>query len=99
MRENPLIQQVCNEIVDQFHPEKIILFSCKFDLEDEVTSFKLVVVAENEDGGLEHDIYLAIDCDIPYDVVVYTPENWAQLREIPHSFANRVNQSGVVLYG
>lgn len=99
MRENPIVNAVCREIVELFQPEKVILFSCKYSLEDEVTSFKLIVVAKNEDGRLEHDIYMAVDCDIPYDVVVYTPESWEELRGVPHSFAGRVDQNGVVLYG
>nr|WP_317413128.1 hypothetical protein [uncultured Solibaculum sp.] len=47
---------------------------------------------------MEQKIYLTLDFDLPYDVLVYTPAEWAQYLVDPDSFASHVNQRGTVLY-
>lgn len=95
---DPHIQQVTNSIVERFNPNKIILFSHKHNLKDEITSFKLVVIS-NATPNLAHDIYLEVDCDIPFDVVVYSQNDWDDAVELSGSFAKRVDMKGTVLYG
>lgn len=97
MNHDILIQNVVNEIVQLFSPKRIYLFSQKINIQGSVTSFKLVIVSEHADS-LEHDIYLQVDSPIPFDVVVYTPEEWESLSQTEHSFASRVKKNGEILY-
>ena len=80
--------------------EKIILFSAKYGLDGHVTSFKLCVVADVENKFYaEKEIYMTLDCDIPFDVIVYTKSEWESLYMQEGTFANRLTQIGRVLYG
>ena len=43
-------------------------------------------------------LYTSIDSDLPYDVLVYTREEWDRLAEDSASFAARIRRTGRVLY-
>ena len=98
MIHNEYIQQVTKEIIEYCHPNKIILFSWKHNVKDELSSFKLIVIADHSEG-LSHDLYLNIDCEIPFDLVVYSTTQWEELSHTQNSLAERAIQKGVVLYG
>lgn len=94
------ISALCGQIVEMLHPEKVILFSRKIHLNGETSSFKLCVVADVADEReAQKQIYIGLDCDIPYDVVVYRPERFEELRENEGSFAQQIDRTGRVLYG
>ena len=96
----PAIIHVVEEIREIANPDQIIVFNLKRNLHDEITSFKLCVVAPTTNKTkLEHALYLQIDCDLPYDILVYTPGEWARLTADPLSFAHKIQQSGCVVYG
>ena len=44
-------------------------------------------------------IFDEVDSDIPYDVLLYTDEQFEQLKDSSDAFASRVNQRGRVRYG
>lgn len=99
MMTNPIIGELTDQIVAKYDPHKIIMFSHKLNVKNEITSFKICMVIETADKEqLEKDIYISIDCCMPYDIIIYTPNEWDRLLQIPHSFAEKVNASGVVLY-
>ena len=88
------------EIVSLCHPEEIWLYNAKTDLTGKITSFKICIVADTADKlTLEQQIYLQLDCLIPYDLTIYTPEEWAQARENPFAFARTIVAKGRKLYG
>lgn len=94
-----IISNICEKIVELVHPEKIILFNQKQGLNGRISAFKLCVIADgNRPGVVEGMIYLAVDCDIPYDVLVYPPAEWEMLSAAADSFAGRINRNGSVLY-
>lgn len=94
------VRALCEEIVRRFHPRKVILFSRKLDLEGGLRSFKICVVADEEDESEAlRRLYLQADCPIPYDAVIYTPDRFERLREQEGSFAQRIDRTGCVLYG
>lgn len=100
MQTDSCIQAVCDEIVRQFSPDTIILFNVKHSPSGQTKSFKLCVVAETDDTALtEKRIYLDIDSDVPFDVLVYTPHEWQKLLQEKNSFANRITQEGRYIYG
>lgn len=94
------IMTVVNRIAEQFAPEKIYLFSSKRGGVGRSAGFKLCVIAKHEDmQELERQIYLQVDSDVPFDVILYTPETWAELLERKGSFAQKIESQGVPVYG
>lgn len=94
-----LIKTVVDQIVYNFSPQKIILFSSKQDLVGETISFKLCVILDSEDKfSVERDIYINTDSEIPFDIVVYTQKEYANLINNETSFANKINNMGIVVY-
>lgn len=98
MPEN--IMTVVNSIAQKFSPEKIYLFSNKRGGIGKSAGFKLCVIIECEDmSALEGQIYLQVDSDVPFDIVLYSPETWTMLLNRKGSFAQRVVASGVLVHG
>jgi len=100
MVENPIIMNLVEQILDMCEPTKIILFSKKFNLSEELTSFKLCVIV-NDDVDiieLEQKLYLELDCENPFDVLIYRASEWEHLTEDESSFAGKITKTGVVLY-
>lgn len=99
MNTSPIVKELTNQIVEKYDPDKIIMFSHKLNIKNEITSFKICMVVDTSDKEqLEKDVYISIDCCMPYDIIIYTPDEWDRLLQIPHSFAEKVNSMGVVLY-
>lgn len=94
------IESVVGEIVDLLSPQTIYLYNRKLNPKGELTSFKLCVISDLSDREqAERDIYRKVDCPIPFDILLYTPQEWEHLREDPATFASRIQQEGTVLYG
>lgn len=80
-------------------PERIYLFSVKMNMSQEIASFKLCIIASVQDKAqLEQDIYLNLDCELPYDLVVYTAEEWEAFLKNPLSFAHSIMEKGRKIY-
>ena len=95
-----VVVELADRISDLCQPEEIWLYSRKIDLKGNTTSFKLCVVIGGEDkAAAESAIYLHLDCPIPYDVTVYTAEEWAEAGQNPRSFARGILTKGQKLYG
>lgn len=94
------IMTVVNSIAQKFSPEKIYLFSNKRGGVGKSAGFKLCIIVESENmAGLEREIYLQVDSEVPFDIVLYTPAIWMKLLERKGSFASRIVSAGVVVYG
>lgn len=92
------IKKLCEDIVSLISPEKIILFSTKRDVKNEVQSFKICVIAEGNPAELEGKIYLGTDCSLLFDVLVYSMSDWVRFSSKPDSFAYRILKGGSILY-
>lgn len=100
MEQSESIKKVCDEIIRLFKPDKVILFHVKRSLDGEVRSFKLCVVIDTDDkNSTEKHLYLDVDSDIPFDVLVYTPTEWNGLLVEKSSFACRIIKEGKYIYG
>ena len=99
MEKGSPIDVVSCFIISHFHPDKIILFSQKKDLSGMVTSFKLCIIspADNKEE-IERSVYLDADCEIPFDLLIYTRDEWEQLIGELGSFAWKLNRTGLVIY-
>lgn len=97
MGEN--IRAVTERIIRDFGPKRLILFSVKRNLSGDEQGFKLCVVLPVQDKAeTEKRIYLDIESEIPFDVLVYTPEEWEQLQGDAGSFARRIEEEGTCIY-
>ena len=88
-----------DEIVRLLRPERIILFNRKQNTQGTLTAVKLcVVIPAGDTGEAEQKLYMSLDLDMPFDILVYTREEWDRLVATPLSFAGRIRQTGSVLY-
>lgn len=100
MNENPIILSIVDQILDVCNPYRIILFNKKFDLWENLISFKVCIIVPNDTDvpELECSLYLELDSEIPFDMLIYREKEWIDLIEDNTSFANKILKSGVVLY-
>jgi hypothetical protein len=94
------IKNVCDEIVRNFSPDKVILYNVKRSVGGEIRGFKICVIVETADRlDTEKHIYLDVDSELPFDVLVYTPAEWAKLLSEKNSFACRIIKEGTYVHG
>lgn len=94
------ILSVVNSIAERFHPSKIYMFSNKRGAAGRPAGFKLCVVLDSEDmGETEREIYLTVESEVPFDLVLYKPKQFDELLERKGSFAKKIAETGVLLYG
>ena len=98
-----LTKEICNVIdyiAKKYSPLQIYLYNRRVGLQNNTTSFKLCAILETPDKACtEHEIYMNIDSTIPFDVLVYTPAEWEGLLADNTSFASRIKENGVIVYG
>ncbi|MCL2034455.1 MAG: hypothetical protein FWG94_06955 [Oscillospiraceae bacterium] len=103
MTENKRLPQEITDVVlnitKAFKPDKIYLFSNKLGSKGKTAGFKLCVIIECEDRDeIQREIYRSIDCEVPYDIVLYTPEEWSELTKRKGSFAQKVFETGALVH-
>lgn len=90
---------VVSEVARLCSPELIYLYNQRVDSKNAVSSFKLCVIADVQNKyEIERDIYINIDSDIPFDVLIYTPDEWEKLTARPETFACKIGETGTVVY-
>ena len=95
-----LIQETVDKIVELFSPSKVIEYNTKYGMDGRLLSFQLCIVGKITDKRrMLTRIFDEVDSDIPYDVLLYTDEQFEQLKDSSDAFASRVNQRGRVRYG
>lgn len=100
MELNANIKKVCDEIEKNFNPDKVILYNVKRNVSGEMRGFKICVIVNTANRlDTEKHIYLDVDSEIPFDVLVYTPVEWDKLLSEKSSFACRVIREGTYVYG
>lgn len=96
------IQTVADAIGSKYEPKGIVLISKKINNQNELTSFKIAVLVDDNISSvseLECKIYLDVDSEIPYDIVIYRISEWLYLKEDVSTFAYKIYSQGVWLYG
>lgn len=96
------IRQVAQKIIDEFQPERIILFgSWAWGNPGPNGDVDLFVVKRSQQGPLEmmRDIdRILFGRTIPVDILAYTPEQVENRKLLGDPFVKRILNSGQVLY-
>jgi predicted nucleotidyltransferase len=95
------IENIKKQIINKFQPDKIILFGSQASGTAKLGSdIDLCIIINTSDKRvLLTELYSEIDSRKPFDIVVYTPEEWDKAKNDPGAFAHLINQKGVALYG
>jgi predicted nucleotidyltransferase len=95
------IRNVTRQIVQQFHPHKVILFgSYAYGQPTEDSDVDLLVVIDTDESPLHvaAKIAAAIEHPFPLDIVVRTPVEFASAVQRRGVFATEVATKGIMLY-
>ena len=98
----PEIKQTADAIAKLGKPLRIYLISHKTNhATGELISFKLALIVPDDTvniSELECFLYTAVDCNYPYDLVLYKQSEWETLSQDPRTFAWSIRETGGVLY-
>lgn len=92
---------MCEQIVDKFKPQKVILFgSHAYGNPNEDSDVDLLVVMQFEGRSVRQAIKIRqnISCEVPLDLMVRTPEQISRRLSLGDFFFNEIISSGKVLY-
>jgi predicted nucleotidyltransferase len=95
------IRNVTRQIVQQFHPQKVILFgSYAYGQPTKDSDADLLVVMDTDESPLHMaaEIAAAIEHPFPLDIVVRTPVEFASGVHRRGVFATEVATKGITLY-
>ena len=95
------IHRVIQQIVEQFHPQKVILFgSYAYGKPTEDSDVDLLVVMETDEPPIHAaaKIAAAIEHPFPLDIMVRTPSEFRASLQRKGIFATEVTTKGVVLH-
>jgi len=95
------IRRVTQQVVEQFHPRKVILFgSYAYGQPTEDSDVDLLVVMDTDEPPLHVAAKIAatIEHPFPLDIVVRTPTEFAAAVQRKGVFATEVATKGITLY-
>ncbi|MDD2418639.1 MAG: hypothetical protein PHR24_01615 [Oscillospiraceae bacterium] len=88
-----------DDIIRLSSPREIILFSEKHNPDGVLSSVKLCAIISGGDSRqTEHIIYVNLESELPFDILVYTVDEWEKLLKNKMSFASQIRRTGRVLY-
>lgn len=95
------VEDLRQQIVTKFAPEKIYLFgSGAKGIIRESSDIDLCIIKNvAKPKQFKVDLQLNLDSEIPFDIIVYTPESWSKHSNDATSFAYLIKTKGVKLYG
>jgi len=97
-----MLDEMVKKIVEQFHPDKIILFGSYARNEyTEDSDFDILVVmpVENSQRQKANEIDLALsDRTMPMDVIVVTPEQFDRQKNLIGTIVYQAAREGKVIY-
>lgn len=88
------LSTVLAEIRRIANAERLVVYGVKHEGEH-VRDVDVCVIADTDDkDALAHRLYIEIDSDIAFDVLIYTPQEWSMLLADPQSYASRIAEKG-----
>nr|WP_307992061.1 nucleotidyltransferase domain-containing protein [uncultured Niameybacter sp.] len=96
-----VLQEIKEQFIQKFHPSKLILFgSIAKGTFRETSDIDLCVVQDTDNKRkLLTDMYVEIESEIPFDIVLYTNQEWNECIKDTSAFAYQINNTGVTIYG
>jgi len=96
------INEIKNQLIEKYHPEKIILFGSAAWSDGEVNDIDLFIVKRDipyygSDRLLE--VYGLIKADAAVDYVIYKPEEVEVRLSLGDPFVKKIFSEGKVIYG
>ena len=101
MTDNTQIKSLCQQIVENFNPQKIILFGSHAYGKPTVDSdvdLLVVMPFEGRDSQKAIEIKTKIQTTVPLDLLVRTSEQVRARIEMEDFFMREINEKGKVLY-
>lgn len=98
---NQAIQQIVNELVEHYRPEKIILFGSNVSGQTHKWSDVDIVAIKKTDKNFYDrigEVSSLISHETPIDILVYTPEEFERMARENYFIKNEVITKGKVLY-
>ena len=95
------IALLCRQVVEQFHPHKVILFgSYAYGTPTKDSDIDLMVVMPYTGKELDKMVQVrrTLDSSLPLDVLVKTPEQIRERTQLGDFFIAEILQKGKVLY-
>ncbi|MBZ5562452.1 MAG: nucleotidyltransferase domain-containing protein [Acidobacteriia bacterium] len=97
-----LLHAIVRRIVETARPEKIVLFGSRARGDArENSDYDFLVIKDSDEPPHRREVplYLALaDVHLPIAVVVYTPEEVNDWREVPQAFVTTALREGRVVY-
>ena len=101
MNTNAQIENLCRQIVENFNPQKIILFGSHAygkPTADSDVDLLVVMPFEGRDSQKAVEIRTKIQTKVPLDLMVRTSEQVRARIEMEDFFMREINEKGKVLY-
>ncbi len=102
MTNTETLEQITRSIVENFHPQRLILFGSRARGDERRDSdVDLLIVAPSDQPRWQRvvPVYRALaGLGVPKDIVWWTPEEIAEWRGVKTHFINTVLREGIVLY-
>ena len=101
MIDREAIRDFCQELVEAFHPQKVVLFgSYAYGTPDDGSDVDLLVVMPISEAParVSAEILMALAPSFPVDVLVRSPEQLALRLKAGDEFLREIMQKGIMLH-
>ena len=100
--DQPLLREVVRRIAEAADPERIILFGSRArGGADAASDIDILVIADSPRPRHERSAPLygvLSDIPVPMDILVYSPQEVDEWREVPQAFVTTAVREGKLLY-
>ena len=98
---NKELDFIKKQVIEKYNPRSIILFgSLAKGIFREDSDIDLCIIKDTiNKRELLTDMYINIDSNIPFDLVLYTVDEWSDCINDKSSFAYSIINTGVKIYG
>ena len=95
------INSIKEQIVSHYAPSKIVLFGSQAKgTATKKSDIDLCIIKDTDNKrDLLTEMYLNIESNKPFDLLLYTEDEWNQCVNDTTSFAYLINRKGTVIYG
>ena len=96
------IEDIKNQLIKKYKPEKIILFGSAVWGKDEVRDIDLLIIkSDTPHRGIDRmrEVDTLVEHNIALDMLVYKPEEIVERLKMGDPFVKHILENGRVLYG